>query len=85
LKILLCEDEQGYKWATIVQVDCGESGAILGPPLGLEKSLHNKLAENGFYSVKELLGRRKQLKQLAENKETLNMIYHVYQTDYWRK
>lgn len=86
MKIVLCEDEKGYKWATVVQADCGESGIVLGPPPGLDQSVHNTLAENGFYSVKDLLGKRKLLKQLVNQDRTLlNMIYHVYQQDYWRK
>lgn len=86
MKILLCTDEQGYKWATLVQTDCGESGIVLGPPMGLDKTVHNLLVENGFYSVQELKGKRKVLLNLLNrDKGVLNMVYHVYQTDYWRK
>lgn len=87
--IKLCEDDNGYVWATALPDEgreC-ESGPILGPPEGLYKSVHNKLAEAGMYNAFDLMGRRPELLKILDGlgigREYARMVYHIYQRDYF--
>lgn len=86
--IKLCVDEQGYQWATALpdNVDDCERGPVIGPPEGLNKDVHNKLAEAGFLSAPQLMGRRKELLNLLGNdRQLLREVLAIYQIEYYGK
>lgn len=86
--IKLCVDENGYKWAVMLPAgieDC-ERGPIIGPPEGLDKTTHNKLADAGFYAAPQLMGERTRLLALLGNdRQLLRQVLSVYQLDYYGK
>lgn len=89
-KIKLCEDKNGYLWATALPdgtEEC-ENGPILGPPEGLYKNVHNAFVKAGIYNAFDLLGtpRAKWLKILDElgiSRSYARTIVSVYQQDYF--
>ena len=87
--IKLCEDENGYLWATALpdhEADC-EVGPIIGPPEGLYKSVHNALVQAEIYNAFDLMGQRPKLLRILANlgigREYARTVTHIYQRDYF--
>jgi hypothetical protein len=86
MKKIKCTDEDGFIYYMFSLDDC-EAGIIIGPPFGMEKELHNVLAEAGFIQAPDLMGQRKKLfdilKELGLPKSTIRTVVHIYQKDYY--
>lgn len=86
--VQLCE-ENGFLWAVALPdgVDDCEVGPIIGPPEGLKKHVHNRLAEAGIYTAFDLMGNRnvlvKILEDLGEPKEYAREVLSIYQSVYF--
>lgn len=88
--IKLCEDENGYLWASALPDDTMECGnwPIIGPPEGIaNKELHNGLVKAGFYNAFDVLGQRpkllKLLDELGLDRSYVRQVVHIYQRDYY--
>ena len=90
MKIIHCEDENGFLWATVAEnEDACDMGILIGPPEGLPLEIHNALVKDGFYTAFDLMGKRRKLldilgKLKVENKKAeLRNIISIYQSAYW--
>lgn len=91
MKIRLCEDEGGYLWATALpdRVEHCENGPILGPPEGLKRLVHNRLAQEGIYTAFDLMGKRpvlmRILREVRVDSSYARVVTHIYQRQYFEK
>lgn len=89
--IKLCKDAKGYMWATALPdgTENCENGPILGPPEGLRKTVHNRLAVAGIYNAFDLMGNRKVLlnilRELKIDLSYAKVVTHIYQMQYFEK
>lgn len=89
--IKLCADDDNYLWATALPDDADgcDNGPVLGPPEGLQKNVHNRLAEEGIYNAFDLRGNRatliKILRDLGVDLGYAREVTHIYQKQYFEK
>lgn len=89
--IKLCADENKYLWAIALpddSEDC-ENGPVLGPPEGLRKDVHNRLAEEHVLNAFDLMGHRpilmSILRDLGVDSSYAKEVTHIYQKQYFEK